>query len=228
MYIKELHIAAFGPICDKTFKFDRGLNIIEGKNEAGKSTLGAFIKFIFYGLDSKERTKYFPWGKNTAGGYIKLSHGGKDYTVRRDLVLLQKGVKEEVTVTDCETGAVAFKDSAPHEVFLGVNEKVFSSTVFVGQINGAYVDGAKLSGSVQVGENSSTNVKVMLSGKVELSKLMLENDLRIELDQLKPGSRMKIQRWAPFTGFEKNAIASSTRIPMTITGLHWMSFLYPM
>lgn len=149
MVIKKIHIDNFGKFCDTDIELSEGLNIIEGKNEAGKSTLGAFIKFIFYGLDSKERTKYFPWGKNTAGGYIKLSHGGKDYTVRRDLVLLQKGVKEEVTVTDCETGAVAFKDSAPHEVFLGVNEKVFSSTVFVGQINGAYVDGAKLSDAVE-------------------------------------------------------------------------------
>ena len=100
MVIKKIHIDNFGKFCDTDIELSDGLNIIEGKNEAGKSTLGAFIKFIFYGLDSKERTKYFPWGKNTAGGYIKLSHGGKDYTVRRDLVLLQKGVKEEVTVTD--------------------------------------------------------------------------------------------------------------------------------
>jgi len=61
------------------------------------------------------------------------------------------------------------------------------------------IDGAKLSGSVQVGENSSTNVKVMLSGKVELSKLMLENDLRIELDQLKPGSRIGLDAEGIFT-----------------------------
>ena len=61
------------------------------------------------------------------------------------------------------------------------------------------IDGAKLSGSVQVGENSSTNVKVTLSGKVELSKLMLENDLRIELDQLKPGSCIGLDAEGIFT-----------------------------
>ncbi len=149
MVIKTIHIDNFGKFCDTDINLSDGLNIIEGKNEAGKSTLGAFIKFIFYGLDSKERSKYFPWDKSTAGGYIKLSHGGKDYTVRRDMVLLQKGVKEDVTITDDETGSAVFKDSAPNEVFLGVNEKVFSSTVFVGQINGAYVDGAKLSDAVE-------------------------------------------------------------------------------
>ena len=149
MIIKQIHIDAFGKLSDTDISLTDGLNIIEGKNESGKSTLGAFIKFIFYGIDSKERAKYFPWGKSTAGGYVKLSHKDKDYTVRRELILLQKGVKEDVCITDDETGAVVFKDAQPCDVFLGVNERVFSSTVFVGQINGAYVDGGKLSDAVE-------------------------------------------------------------------------------
>ncbi len=149
MVIKQIHIDAFGKLSGADISLTDGLNIIEGKNESGKSTLGAFIKFIFYGLDSKERTKYFPWGKSSAGGYIKLSHGDKDYTVRRELILLQKGVKEEVCITEDETGAVVFKDAQPCDIFLGVNERVFQNTVFVGQINGSYVDGGKLSDAVE-------------------------------------------------------------------------------
>ena len=56
MIIKQIHIDAFGKLSDTDISLTDGLNIIEGKNESGKSTLGAFIKFIFYGLDSKERT----------------------------------------------------------------------------------------------------------------------------------------------------------------------------
>lgn len=149
MIIKSLHIDNFGMLCDFSLTLSDGLNVIEGKNEAGKSTLGAFIKFIFYGLDTKERSKYFPWGKNSMGGYITLSHKDKTYTVRRDMMMLQKGVKEDVVMTDSETNSTVFKGSQPWEIFLGVNEKVFSSTVFVGQINGAYVDGTKLSDAVE-------------------------------------------------------------------------------
>ncbi len=149
MIINKIHVDAFGALKDLTLELTDGLNIIQGENESGKSTLSAFIKFIFYGLDTKERVKYFPWDGSVAGGYIKLTHEGKDYTVRRELILLQKGAKDTVTITQDDTGAVVFKDMQPWEAFLQVNEKVFSSTVFVGQINGAYVDGAKLSDAVE-------------------------------------------------------------------------------
>ena len=58
---------------------------------------------------------------------------------------------------------------------------------------------AKLTGTVQVGENSSTNVDVTLSGKVELGKLILDNDLRINLEQLLPGSRISVDAEGVFT-----------------------------
>ena len=58
---------------------------------------------------------------------------------------------------------------------------------------------SKLPGTVQLGDNSSANVTVTLSGKVELGTLMLENDLRIVLDQLKPGSRINLDAEGQFT-----------------------------
>lgn len=149
MTIKEIHIDSFGMFSDFSISLTDGLNIIEGKNETGKSTLGAFIKFIFYGLDSKEREKYIPWGKNSMGGYLVLEHEGKTYAVLRRVILLQKGIKEESYITDTETNTIVFKDTPPHEVFIGVNERVFSSTVFVGQINGSFVDGEKLTDAVE-------------------------------------------------------------------------------
>lgn len=149
MIIKSIHIDSFGMFCDFSIYLSDGLNIIEGKNETGKSTLGAFIKFIFYGLDAKERAKYIPWGKTSASGHIVIEDEGRTYTVRREMVLLQKGAKDEVFITDTETNTIVHKDSQPWEVFLGVNEKVFSSTVFVGQINGSFVDGEKLTDAAE-------------------------------------------------------------------------------
>ena len=68
MIINKIHVDAFGALKDLTLELTDGLNIIQGENESGKSTLSAFIKFIFYGLDTKERVKYFPWDGSVAGG----------------------------------------------------------------------------------------------------------------------------------------------------------------
>lgn len=175
MIIKEIHIDSFGMFSDFSLSLADGLNIIEGKNETGKSTLGMFIKFIFYGLDSKEREKYIPWGRNSAGGYMVIRHGDKNYTVRRQIILLQKGVKEEVYVTDTETGTIVFKDKPVHEIFMSVDEKVFSNTVYVGQINGSFVEGAKLSDAV---ENILFSADEMINTSKALKRL---DELRCSL-----------------------------------------------
>ena len=39
MRLLELHIDGFGKFHDRTISFNDGINIIYGKNEAGKSTL---------------------------------------------------------------------------------------------------------------------------------------------------------------------------------------------
>ena len=43
MRIKELNIIEFGGLCDRRFELSEGLNIFEGNNETGKSTLWLFI-----------------------------------------------------------------------------------------------------------------------------------------------------------------------------------------
>ena len=44
MRLLELHIDGFGKFHDRTISFNDGINIIYGKNEAGKSTLHTFIR----------------------------------------------------------------------------------------------------------------------------------------------------------------------------------------
>lgn len=67
MFIKNIDIGVFGGDKNLHLDFDDHVNIIEGENEAGKSTICAFIKFIFYGLSGKstsgemsERKRYRP------------------------------------------------------------------------------------------------------------------------------------------------------------------------
>ena len=51
MNIKRIDIVSFGNLEKKSFDLSKGVNIIEGDNESGKSTTAAFIKFIFFLLN---------------------------------------------------------------------------------------------------------------------------------------------------------------------------------
>ena len=57
MKIIEINIKSFGKLRDFVLKPGDGVNIIYGRNEAGKSTIMAFIKAIFYGLESGEKRR---------------------------------------------------------------------------------------------------------------------------------------------------------------------------
>ena len=51
MKLLELHIDGFGKFHDQTFVFHDGINVIYGKNEAGKSTLHTFIRSMLFGIE---------------------------------------------------------------------------------------------------------------------------------------------------------------------------------
>ena len=46
--------ASFGLITDLTLEFSDSINVIEGQNESGKSTIAAFIKYMLYGFDGSD------------------------------------------------------------------------------------------------------------------------------------------------------------------------------
>ncbi|MDU5260870.1 MAG: AAA family ATPase, partial [Clostridium celatum] len=58
MIIKKVNIIVFGGLKDKIINFDNGMNIIYGENEAGKSTIQAFIKIWLYGMANYKGKDY--------------------------------------------------------------------------------------------------------------------------------------------------------------------------
>ena len=58
MIIEKIVIKSFGVITDLTLDFSEKVNVIEGGNEAGKSTIAAFIRYMLYGFDEKARKRY--------------------------------------------------------------------------------------------------------------------------------------------------------------------------
>jgi uncharacterized protein YhaN len=99
MKIDNLHIDGFGVWCDKTWgPLAPGLNIFYGPNEAGKSTLMAFIRSILFGLDRRgQARRYEPLNGGTHGGWI-------DATVKERAVRIERKagrhVRGTVTIYD--------------------------------------------------------------------------------------------------------------------------------
>ena len=50
MNILKLELTHFGKFHLKTITFTSGLNIVYGKNEAGKSTIHAFVRSMLFGI----------------------------------------------------------------------------------------------------------------------------------------------------------------------------------
>ncbi|PAE15728.1 hypothetical protein CHH91_12245 [Virgibacillus sp. 7505] len=86
MQISGGHIYDFGKWHDYTFDFqESSLVIIQGENEAGKSTLKAFLIYILFGMRTRELESYKPRTGGTPGGRLTLRLPGGQAVVERIL-----------------------------------------------------------------------------------------------------------------------------------------------
>ncbi|MDO4975530.1 MAG: ATP-binding protein [Alphaproteobacteria bacterium] len=92
MKINNIKINSFGNLEDKEIDLSDNINIIYGKNEAGKSTLLKFITNMFYGTSKNKKgrefsdyDRYKPWGKEDFSGKIKYKlDNGETFEVFRE------------------------------------------------------------------------------------------------------------------------------------------------
>ena len=102
MYIKEVHIVSFANICDLTLSFAPGLNVIEGENESGKSSICMFIKFMLYGLSGRgaegemsEHQRYVSWQTGRAAGELVVVTAETSYRISRSLMVFDDSSPKE-------------------------------------------------------------------------------------------------------------------------------------
>lgn len=166
MFINRIHIIQFGALRDRDITVCPGLNIIEGENESGKTTVAAFLRYLFYGTaaDAAETVhteRYLPQ-TGTAGGYIDLvlsaplrrtdEHLPKNAVAYR-ISRIRTPDGEVCSIfplipaadsTEPVPGQPVFAGEVPGEVFFGVTADVFAASAFVGQIHtGGRTDGAR-------------------------------------------------------------------------------------
>lgn len=202
MRIESLHIDRFGKLRDFDLTLEEGLTLIYGRNESGKSTVMAFLRAMLYGLNGKsasieqnDRRRYMPWGEISMGGSLRLTDGKQRFEIIR--VFGQTKKSDTCRVTELDSGEVLPLPAGeePGKMLLGVEEGVFSDTLFVsaaGSRPGG--DGAALSEKIRnlisTGEqdvdltrvierlhNAKNEIQPRTRGKGEL------NDVRAQLDQ---------------------------------------------
>ena len=167
MIIRSVYIKEFGSIRDRRIEFSNGLNIIEGDNESGKSTLLGFIKFMLYGLPKKaageivsEKERAFSWSTGIAAGAMTVELDGGTFRIERSAKASSRS--ESAKIFNAETGEQVHAGENPGELFFGLPLNVFESTACVKQLKCTRLDGSGLGTSIEnlmVAADENTSVK---------------------------------------------------------------------
>lgn len=145
MHIDKLEIKGFGKINSRILVFGKGINIIYGSNEAGKTTLQWFIRSMLYGLKNSRQSgtgfmqslkRYEPWMGGQYGGAMTYTlDNGSQYRVERDFS------NGSVAVFDRNYNNIigSFnigRDKLPMLALkhLGMDEQTFERTVLIRQL----------------------------------------------------------------------------------------------
>ncbi len=193
MQLKELKISDFGKFHQKNISLKAGINLVYGENEAGKSTVHAFIRGMLFGIEkprgrvSKDDTytRYQPWDSPFSyRGSLDYTLEGRNYRIIRNLEKNQKNI----SLLDLETGRELGSDnSGIREMLGGLTESGYVNTVSVEQQK--VRTGAELAGEVR---NYITNLSLAKNNEVDVNKaLAFLQGKKKELESKRPLQELK-------------------------------------
>ncbi len=168
MILRHLELKPFGRFSDRNFEFRRGLNLVVGPNEAGKSTLVEAIPAVLFGSGNADR--YRPWGRpGECRAALVLESGQRTVRIERDLLSDQTELVERddlYQVLDSFSGKAPARGRGASRAdyldrlsrWFGVaDEELFRASLFFGQ------------GALEVGggDGFATRVRSLLTGAVD-------------------------------------------------------------
>ncbi len=143
MIIEKIEIESFAAIKELTLELSDGLNLIEGSNESGKSSIADFIKFVLYGVSGKgteghlsERKRAINYLDSHAGGSLCVRIGERRYRITRNTSVsgsVRESVRSKFSLRDMESGADISDGREPGEQLLGIPESVFFRSAYLRQ-----------------------------------------------------------------------------------------------
>ena len=196
MQINKININNYGNLSNKEINLDNKINIIYGKNEAGKSTLLNFIESMFFGANKNKDKKlipdfdrYNPWNNGEYSGTIDYQlENGEEFHIYRDfkkknpqiLNKLGKDISQEFNI-DKKNGNQFFTEQT------GMDRSLIDSTIITEQ-NQVELDEGTQNQLLQKIANLSESGEEELSYKKIMDKLnkILLNEVGTERSQLKP------------------------------------------
>lgn len=143
MQIKEADIFQFGKLQNKNISFEPGMNVIYGKNEAGKSTLHSFLCAMLFGMEkgrgrssvTDAYSQYEPWhAPSFYAGALKFTVGQQKFYLERNFYSKEKTdyLRNEL---DGEELSVGFGDLTM--LLGGVSKDSYASTYDITQVGAA-------------------------------------------------------------------------------------------
>ena len=138
MRIDNLKINAYGNIKNKDISLNKGINIIHGANESGKSTLLSYIVNSFYGISKtkdgrkiSDYEKYKPWEGSEFSGRIKYTlNDNSQYEIFRDFTKKNPKIYNERLEDITDNFEIDKKDGSKFFIEqTGVDKQTYLSTV---------------------------------------------------------------------------------------------------
>lgn len=187
MIIRELRLKNFGKFHNKTIELKEGINLIYGPNEAGKSTIHAFIGGMLFGIEKSrgKAAKDDLYSKYEPIDTPSLYHGSMDIMIKdKEYRILRNFNKNEKTfnVIRLDTGKEL---PITHEnysgLYEGLTESKFTNTISIGQLKAKTEK--NLSDELR---NYITNLSLSKSNEVDVTKALLQlNSRKKEIEKNK-------------------------------------------
>jgi uncharacterized protein YhaN len=155
--LERLQIAGFGALRDLEVEFHPGITVLQGANEAGKSTVHRCIRAMLYGLDKEEQRAWKPWNHdNYAAVLVYQLDSGQQFRVARDFSGRSSAASvTEISVGDRTDDFRVGREVLPGLFHLGVDEAVFCATAWLD-------DEGLLVGSTQATWNNPARIQEAL------------------------------------------------------------------
>ena len=189
MKLLNLHISGFGKFQDQDVSFEDRLNVVYGKNEAGKSTLHTFIRGMLFGIEKQRGraskndlyNKYEPWaGSGTYEGWLRIESGGEIYRIERRF---QKKSKDLTIVNETLGREMEPTKALLDQLRCGLTETAYNNTISIGQLKCA-TDGGMVAELRNYIANLNTSGSIALN--ITKASAYLKNQRRELEAQLVP------------------------------------------
>ena len=157
MRIQKIDIDCFGKLQRVSFTPASGITVITGSNEAGKSTLAAFLRYMLFGFNGKspsvadnDRKKYTCWDSGKCAGAMTIQCDGDSEGRNRGVFRIEResAQRSVARIVDASGSPYDCGQSAG-EYFFEMDEAAFVRTAFIGQLDPLPDSAKKLAPALQ-------------------------------------------------------------------------------